>query len=44
MGVGLGLSPSEGSTQLRVWPTTVPVEAVMVAVGFAAATGVFFGF
>lgn len=47
--VGLGgrrarLQPVGGLTQLLVWPTTVPVDAVMVAVGFAAATGVFFEF
>ena len=44
VGVGLGFSLSEGLTQLLDWPTSVPADAVVVAVGFAAATGIFFGF
>ena len=44
VGVGLGFSLSEGLTQLLAWPTSVPADAVVVAVGFAAATGIFFGF
>ena len=42
--VGLGFSLSEGLTQLLAWPSSVPADAVVVAVGFAAATGIFFGF
>ena len=44
VGVGLGFSLSEGLTQFLAWPTSVPADAVVVAVGFAAATGIFFGF
>ena len=44
VGVGLGVGLSEGLTRLLAWPTSVPADAVVVAVGFAAATGVFFGF
>ena len=44
VGVGLGFSLSEGLTQLLAWPTSVPADAVVGAVGFAAATGIFFGF
>ena len=44
VGVGLGFSLSEGLTQFLAWPTSVPADAVAVAVGFAAATGIFFGF
>ena len=42
--VGLGFSLSEGLTQLLAWPSSVPADAVVIAVGFAAATGIFFGF
>ncbi|MDE0001654.1 MAG: ABC transporter permease, partial [Rhodospirillaceae bacterium] len=44
VGVGLGFSLSVGLTQFLAWPTSVPGDAVVVAVGFAAATGIFFGF
>ena len=44
VGVGLGFGLSEGLTQFLAWPTSVPPDAVAVAVGFAAATGIFFGF
>ena len=44
-GVGLRVSLSERLTQFLAWPTSVPAEeAVVVAVGFAAAAGTFFGF
>ncbi len=44
VGVGLGFGLSAGLTQFLTWPTSVPANAVAVAVGFAAATGIFFGF
>lgn len=44
VGVGLGFSLSEGLTQFLAWPTAVPASAVAISVGFAGATGVFFGF
>ena len=44
VGVGLGFGLSEGLTRFLAWPTSVPADAVAVAVGFAAATGIFFGF
>ena len=44
VGVALGFGLSEGLTQFLQWPTSVPPDAVAVAVGFAAATGIFFGF
>ena len=44
VGVGLGFSVSEGLTQFLAWPTAVPASAVAISVGFAGATGVFFGF
>ena len=42
--VGLGFILSEGLTQVLAWSTAVPADAVVAAVGFAAATGIFFGF
>lgn len=44
VGVGLGFSLAAGLTHFFQWPTAVPGEAVLLAVGFAAATGIFFGF
>ncbi len=44
VGVGLGFGLSEGLTQFLAWPTEIPPDAVMIAVGFAAGTGIFFGF
>jgi len=44
VGVGLGFGLSESLTRFLSWPTSIPADAVVVAVGFAAATGIFFGF
>ena len=44
VGVGVGFGLSEGLTWFLQWPTAVPPDAVVLAVGFAAATGIFFGF
>jgi putative ABC transport system permease protein len=44
IGIALGFALSEGLTFWMQWPTQVPLNAVAVAFGFAAATGVFFGF
>ena len=44
IGIALGFGLSEGLTFWMQWPTQVPLNAVAVAFGFAAATGVFFGF
>ena len=44
VGVGVGFGLSEGLTRFLQWPTAVPPDAVVLAVGFAAATGIFFGF
>ena len=43
-GVALGFGLSEGVTRVLQWPTAVPANAVALAVGFAATTGIFFGF
>jgi len=44
IGIALGFGLSRGITFWMEWPTTVSTNAVAVAFGFAAATGVFFGF
>jgi putative ABC transport system permease protein len=44
IGIALGFALSRGVTLWMQWPTAVSPNAVAVAFGFAAATGVFFGF
>ena len=44
VGVGLGFGLSESLTRFLSWPTSIPVDAIAIAVGFAATTGIFFGF
>jgi putative ABC transport system permease protein len=44
VGIVVGFAASEGVRRFVGWPTTVAPEAVLMAFGFAAATGVFFGF
>lgn len=44
VGVALGVGLSDTLTHLLAWPTSVPPDAVAIAVGFAAAIGIFFGF
>jgi putative ABC transport system permease protein len=44
IGIGLGFGLSQGLTQFLQWPTYVSADAVLVAFGFAAGIGVFFGF
>jgi putative ABC transport system permease protein len=44
IGIGLGVAVAQGVTIWQGWPTTVSANSVAVAFGFAAATGVFFGF
>jgi putative ABC transport system permease protein len=44
IGIALGFALSQGLTEWMAWPTTISANAVFVAFGFAAATGVFFGF
>jgi putative ABC transport system permease protein len=44
IGIGLGYGLSRGVTIWQGWPTTVSTDAVLIAFGFAAFIGVFFGF
>ncbi len=44
VGLGLGYGLSEAVKRVLEWPSQVPPEAIAMAFGFAAATGIFFGF
>jgi putative ABC transport system permease protein len=44
IGVALGFGLAAGVTRVLEWPARVSADAVAMAFGFAAATGVFFGF
>ncbi len=44
IGIALGFGVAQGVTLWQGWPTAVSTNAVIVAFGFAAMTGVFFGF
>jgi putative ABC transport system permease protein len=44
IGILLGVGLSQGVTLWQGWPTAVSSNAVLIAFGFAAAIGVFFGF
>jgi putative ABC transport system permease protein len=44
VGIGVGFALSSGVRQFLAWPATIPPDAILMAFGFAAGTGVFFGF
>jgi putative ABC transport system permease protein len=44
IGIALGFAVAQGITAWQNWPTAVSANSVAIAFGFAAATGVFFGF
>jgi putative ABC transport system permease protein len=44
IGIALGFALSQGVTLWMAWPTAISPQAVVVAFGFAAMTGIFFGF
>jgi len=44
IGIALGFGLAEGMSRWLAWPAEVSPNAVVMAFGFAAATGVFFGF
>jgi putative ABC transport system permease protein len=44
LGIGMGYALSAAAEEFLQWPTSIPVNAIGMAFGFAAATGVFFGF
>jgi putative ABC transport system permease protein len=43
LGVGLGYLLSQGVTQVLGWPTLTSLSASLIAFGFSAAIGIFFG-
>jgi len=44
IGIALGFGLAEGMSRWMAWPAAVPLNAVLMAFGFSAATGIFFGF
>jgi putative ABC transport system permease protein len=44
LGIGLGYGLSAAAEKFLEWPTQIPPNAIGMAFGFAAGTGVFFGF
>jgi putative ABC transport system permease protein len=44
IGILFGFGLAESAERFLQWPTTIPANAIGMAFGFAAATGVFFGF
>ena len=44
LGIGMGYALSAAAERFLQWPTSIPANAIGMAFGFAAATGVFFGF
>ena len=44
VGIALGFGIAESMARWMAWPARVPPNAVAMAFGFAAATGIFFGF
>jgi putative ABC transport system permease protein len=44
LGLALGFALSEGVKRVLEWPATIPPDAVLIAFGFSAAIGIFFGF
>jgi ABC-type antimicrobial peptide transport system permease subunit len=44
MGIALGVAGSEAISYFAEWRTLVAPESIVLAFGFAAAIGIFFGF
>ncbi len=44
IGIAFGFGLAAAAEQFLEWPTAIPPNAIAMAFGFAAATGVFFGF
>jgi putative ABC transport system permease protein len=44
IGIAVGFGISEGLTRFLGWPTAISPDAIMLAFGFSAITGIFFGF
>jgi putative ABC transport system permease protein len=44
IGIGAGVGASELIAYFAEWTTLISAEAILIAFGFAAAVGIFFGF
>jgi putative ABC transport system permease protein len=44
LGIAMGYGLSAAAERFLAWPTSIPANAIGMAFGFAAGTGVFFGF
>ena len=44
IGISSGIGISKAITQFFAWPTVISVQSIVIAVGFSAFVGVFFGF
>ena len=44
IGIGVGFGISEALTRFLGWPTEISPDAILLAFGFSAVTGIFFGF
>src|SRR6185295_9669734 len=44
LGIAMGFGLSAAAEKFLQWPTSIPPNAIAMAFGFAAGTGVFFGF
>ncbi|HEX9639186.1 MAG TPA: ABC transporter permease [Acidobacteriota bacterium] len=43
-GIALGIAVSIGLTRILSWPTSVALDSILIAFGYAAAVGIFFGY
>ena len=44
LGVPAGIFTSQALSKMLVWPMTISIEAIVTAVMFSVATGIFFGY
>ena len=44
LGISIGVGVSKGISAVAGWPTIVSMQAIVIAVGFSASVGIFFGF
>ena len=44
IGISSGIGISKAITQFFAWPTVISIQSIVIAVGFSAFVGVFFGF
>ena len=44
IGISSGVGISKAITQFFAWPTVISIKSIVIAVGFSAFVGVFFGF